>query len=65
MTKELTIDKKTKIDKVVAMALRTIYTDNSFNRFHKEAIIAIFCQYLKEYDCRFSEYKFRKFITGR
>jgi len=65
MLKELTIDRKTKIDKVIAIALRTIYTDGSFNKFHKEAILSVFCQCLKEYEPRFSEDKFKKFVRGK
>ncbi len=65
MSKELTIDKKTKIDRVIAIALSTLYTDSNFNKLHKELMLAIFCQCLKEYDPKFSEAKFKRFIRGK
>jgi len=65
MTEKLEITKKTKIDKVVAIALGTLYTDSNFNKLHKELMLAVFCQCLKEYDSKFSEAKFKKFVRGK
>ncbi len=65
MSKELEITKKTKIDRVVAIALRTLYDDSNFNKLHKELMLAVFCQCLKEYDPKFSEVKFKMFIRGK
>jgi len=65
MSKELEITKKTKIDRVIAIALGTLYSDSNFNKLHKELMLAVFCQCLKEYDPKFSEAKFKKFVRGK
>ena len=54
-----------KLGKAVANAIKCLYSDQRFSKFHKEAILGVFCSCFKDYYPDFPEQRFKEFVRGK
>lgn len=56
---------KDNMGKAVANALKCLYSDRSWSKFQKEAMLGVFCNCFKDYYPDFPELRFKKFVRGK
>ena len=53
------------IGKCVVRALKCLYSDKSWNKFQKEAMLAVFCDTFKESFPNFPQERFKALVRGK